>query len=528
MKKSDYGILFLVALFFFSLLATLQKVPGYMDAEYYFGQGIRIVQHHDFVENIIWNYLNDPSSVSTPGFAFWLPGTSIFAAVGMWMSGSIDFFYARLVFILMAACIPLMAAFFATRFLPNRRAGWLAGLLAVFSGLYIPFITLTETFTPYMFFGGLFFTSIWFAIRNPAGDVKINLWFIGTGVAAGLLSLIRSDGLLWLPGGFLAVLFVGGLKKRVWINQLVNLFIVLLGFALVMAPWYLRNLATFNAVFPSGNGLMLWLTKYDDLFVYPSSELTFSSWIASGIGNIALDRLKALGGNLQTLIAAGGAIFLAPMMVIGYWKQRRSIVIKLASILLLAILAAMTLIFPYAGERGGFFHSLSSIQVILWSLVPVGLEVIIQWGVKHRNWKTERSWRMFGPALVVVAGFFSAMIFSQKITNSNASEIPWNQTQNGFISIEDKLIEMTNDRDGVIMVNNPPGYTLATGRPGIMIPTGGTNALLEVSERYDAQYLVLNNERTDVIVLFQNDSRLKEYFDFMFKMVSKSVYEVKP
>jgi hypothetical protein len=188
----------------------------------------------------------------------------------------------------------------------------------------------------------------------------------------------------------------------------------------------------------------------------------------------------------------------------------------------------MTLIFPYAGERGGFFHSLSSVQVILWSLVPVGLEVISQWGVKYRNWKTERSWRMFGPALVVVAGIFSAIIFSQKIANSNASEIPWNQTQNDFISIEDKLIEMTNDRDGVIMVNNPPGYTLATGRPGIMIPTGGTNALLEVSERYDAQYLVLNNERTDVIVLFQNDSRLKEYFDFMFEMAGNSVYEFKP
>jgi len=36
MKKSDYGVLFLVAMFFFSLLATLQKMPGYMDAEYYY------------------------------------------------------------------------------------------------------------------------------------------------------------------------------------------------------------------------------------------------------------------------------------------------------------------------------------------------------------------------------------------------------------------------------------------------------------------------------------------------------------
>ncbi|PKN81775.1 MAG: hypothetical protein CVU46_18545, partial [Chloroflexi bacterium HGW-Chloroflexi-8] len=340
MKKSDYGVLFLVAMFFFSLLATLQKMPGYMDAEYYYGQGIRLVQHHDLIETFIWNYLNNPTVVIGQGFTFWLPGTSILAALGMLISGSTQFFNARLIFIAMAAWIPLMAAFFATRFIPTKRAGWLAGLLALFSGLYLPFLTITETFTPFMFFGGIFFISIWFANKQFSEGKRFLPWFLLSGFTAGLMSLIRSDGLLWLAGGWFGIFLIFQQPVRKLGMIIVNLAWILFGFAIVMAPWFIRNLVEFNALFPSGNGLMPWLTKYDDLFVYPSTLISFSSWISSGIGVILLDRLKAIGLNLQTLIAAGGMIFLSPLMVIGFWKKRFFTVIKLTLVMLSAIFVA--------------------------------------------------------------------------------------------------------------------------------------------------------------------------------------------
>lgn len=528
MKRSDYGLLSLVAVLFFSLLATLQKEPGYMDAEYYFGQSIQLVQHHTLAEPFIWNYLNDPAGLPVPGFAFWLPATSFIAAGGQWILGTTSFFAAKLFFILMASSTAVMAAYFATIFLPGRRAGWLAGLLTLFSGFYLPFMTITDTFTPYMFLGGLFFVCIWQAEKRNNNSAKINYWFIFLGIVAGIMSLTRSDGLLWLAGGWLGVILNYGINVKTLKKIALHLLFVLLGFTLVMGPWYIRNIALYHALFPTGNGLMAWLTKYDDLFVYPSSLVTISRWSGVGIGTIAVDRLKALSSNLQTLIASGGVILLTPMMVIGLWKERKRTMIKTALVMLLVTLAVMSLVFPYAGERGGFFHSLSAVQVILWSLVPVGLDAIIQWGVKHRDWKTERSWKMFGTALVVAAGLFSAFILADKLQNGTENGIPWNQTMAANTLVEETLFEIAGDRNDAIMVNDPPGYTLATGRPSIMTPSGGAKAIIEAGTRYGAHYLVLNEERMDVQTQMDENALMAEHFVFLFEAAGNKVYEYKP
>ena len=63
-----------------------------------------------------------------------------------------------------------------------------------------------------------------------------------------------------------------------------------------------------------------------------------------------MDRLKALALNIQTLIASGGAILLAPIMAIGLSKKRKTNIARMAFVMLISILAAMSLVFPYAGE----------------------------------------------------------------------------------------------------------------------------------------------------------------------------------
>jgi len=274
--------------------------------------------------------------------------------------------------------------------------------------------------------------------------------------------------------------------------------------------------------------LMFWLTKYDDLFVYPITQLNISSWIDTGVITILGDRLGALWSNVQTLIASGGTVVLAPMMMIGLWKNRKSIINQLTLAMMVGLLAIMTLIFPYAGERGGFFHSLSAVQVILWSLVPVGLDAIIQWGVKQRKWKTDRSWRMFGIALVIVVGIISALIVGQKLTNGAESGIPWNESQTMFAVIDQAIIDQTGSKNDLVMVNNPPGYTLATGRPSIMIPSGGEEALIDVSHRYNIGYMVVNGERTEVLGLLKRSEKLGNHFQFLFNEAGNSVYQFKP
>lgn len=528
MKKSDYGILFLVALAFFILIATFQKVPGYMDAEYYFGQSIRIVQHHDLIEPFIWNFLNYPTEVNTPGFAFWLPMTSFLAAVGLWISSTTDYFTAKIFFILMAAAIVVMTAYLANEFLPGRRTGWLAGLLALFSGFYLPFMTTTDTFTPYMFFGGFFFICILNAKKRAGVSQKFNYWFLMVGIVSGLMTLTRSDGLIWLMGGWLGLLLTTKIQPKNWKNTTILAGEILLGFLIVMTPFYLRNYSIYKSIFPTGNGLMFWLTKYDDLFVYPSNVLTFSRWLQSGIITIFVDRFIALGNNLQTLVASGGTIVLAPIMLVGFWKTFKLDVVKLMIVLLAGIFFIMTIVFPYAGERGGFFHSLSAVQVVLWSLVPVGLDKIIVWGIKTRKWKNNRSWLMFGTALVVVVGVLSILNFNNKLMNGTESGIPWNETQSSFIAVDHEISNSQKDQTGIVMVNNPPGFTLATGRPSVMIPSGSEDALIDVGNRFNVKYLIINGERSNVEKKLEDDALLPDHFKYLFEVAENKIYEFKP
>jgi hypothetical protein len=45
--------------------------------------------------------------------------------------------------------------------------------------------------------------------------------------------------------------------------------------------------------------------------------------------------------------------------------------------------------------------------------------------------------------------------------------------------------------EDVVLVNNPPGFYVATGRPAIAIPNGDLGPLFAVSERYSGRFLVL-------------------------------------
>jgi hypothetical protein len=47
-------------------------------------------------------------------------------------------------------------------------------------------------------------------------------------------------------------------------------------------------------------------------------------------------------------------------------------------------------------------------------------------------------------------------------------------------------------REAVGVVNNPPGYYAATGRMAIVIPDGDVAELLKSARRYQASYLLLD------------------------------------
>ncbi len=185
-----------------------------------------------------------------------------------------------------------LTAYFAFRFSKKKHFALLAGGLAIFSGYYLPFITDTETFSLYFVLGSLFMLVSFTDWRWFSGKFTLLRPFI-MGVIAGGMHLTRADGILWLAAGagLVAWDFLRQGKNMSWPSLYRRIvfsgskFLVLLfGYGLIMGPWYTRNIYLFGSLFSPGGSKTLWLTNYDQTFIYPASLLTWRAWAALAIG----------------------------------------------------------------------------------------------------------------------------------------------------------------------------------------------------------------------------------------------------
>ena len=319
---------FLAALF----AAAYQPVPGYMDAEYYYSGGKVLVEGKGFYDPFLWNYLDDPTTIPHPAFTYWMPLPSLMAAAGMAISGRINFFTARIFFIILSGFIPVLTAYLAWVLTNDKKKSFLAGWLAIFPGFYLIYTSLTETFTLYLILGSLFmiiaFTDFW--------SGKTFRWlgyrFFFLGILSGFLHMTRADGVIWLASGI--ILLFGQwvlVQKRITDREdnpqsfpFASLITVILGYSLIMAPWYLRNYSELGRVFPSGGAHTMWLTSYDQTFIYPASLLDFKTWWSAGISAHLTAWVGSLANNLKTTLAVQGEVILFPLILLGLWKLKRN------------------------------------------------------------------------------------------------------------------------------------------------------------------------------------------------------------
>ncbi len=352
MTWRKYLLLFLLGLAVSGIAAAFEPVPGYMDAEYYYAGGLQLAHGQGFQEVFLWNYLDDPVGLPHPSHTYWMPLPSILAAAGMWAAGRVDFFGARLTFLILAALIPPLTARLSFSLLQDTKKAMLAGLLALFPGFYLPYLSNIESFTPYMLLGTLFLLTAF--SKRLSQPVR----FLLLGVLAGFMHLSRADGLIWLlPAMALAFApLLPGIRlwepeptgKRVLI-PLRSVSLVFAGYLILLAPWYGRNLMLYGSFFAPGGSHTLWLTSYNQTYAYPAAVINFQSWLASGWSAILAARWDALRMNLSNFLAVQAQIFLLPFLLIGLWRLRKSPTVWLASGMWALTLGIMTVAFPFAG-----------------------------------------------------------------------------------------------------------------------------------------------------------------------------------
>jgi hypothetical protein len=507
-----------------------------MDAEYYYGGGIQLASGQGFTEMILWNYLDDPFGLPHPSHTYWMPMASIIASFGMFLTNSLDFVSARIFFILIASLIPPTTAALSFQINRKKRYAILSGLLSLFPGFYIFYLTNTETFAIYMLLGNLFFQ---FAFRKKPGFSKegsVFVRYLFLGMLAGLMHLTRADGLLWLFGAY--ILFCSDIiallkkrnhkKKTAWfIQAAVPFLIIITGYALIMSPWYIRNWEIYGQIFPSGNAKALWITEYNQTFAYPADSLSYQSWISSEWQNHFISRANALFENIKTLLFVQGEIFLVPLIFIGYWRLRKQNEVKFALTMFILMIVMMSFIFPYAGSRGGYLHSGSALQSFLWVLVPQGLAGFILAGKRWRDWNIEQAGNVFSVGIVIICILLTAGIFTIKVFGNDPNQPIWNQNWRQYNIVEERIKSMEFAPDEIVVVNNPAGYFVVTGRSSIVIPDGDETTLYQVVERYDASIVILEQNIVPGLMNLYLNPKSSEWLEYIDRVEDAELFLVK-
>ncbi|NJN79610.1 MAG: hypothetical protein HC797_03580 [Anaerolineales bacterium] len=414
----------------------------------------------------------------------------------MWLFNDTSYATARIPFIVIAAFVVPVTAHLAYLFSKRKDLAIISAVFAIFSVYHAPFVGVTDNFSLFMLFGGLYFI---FVTKLLEDTTQKKYWLI-LGLLAGLLSLSRSDGLLWLGITFLFILIqirkilqsstsnsqptIPNYLSRITSHALLSL----LGFLIIMSPWYARNLSAFDTLMAPGGSRALWLQNYDQTFIYPPEALTKESFLEYGWENIWNDRLWAINNNLQSGFAAHGGIILFPFILAGIIYFRKDERTKLAGIAWLILFFVMTFIFPFAGVRGAFFHAGAALQPFWWTLAPLGLDSILA-SLRKRNWGDDRAKVIFTSSLVLITVILTFFVIYLRLF-----QLGWGEGKTNYMEVEQLLLANDIQTQDAVIVWDAPLYYLDTNRSALSIPYGGIDAILAVSEQFNANYLVLEPE----------------------------------
>jgi hypothetical protein len=263
------------------------------------------------------------------------------------------------------------------------------------------------------------------------------------------------------------------------------------GYLVVMGPWAVRNIAVAGSPLAPGGSQALWFTSYNELFDYPARH-TQATYLAAGWRAILAGKCQAISLNLQTAVAVHGWIVLAPFIVVGLWGLRSHPVFRPGILYALMLYFFMTFAFTFPGPRGGLFHSGAALVPFFAAAGPIGLARAVKWVARRRpGWREVEATRVFLIGFGAIAAIVTLGLFAVRVVGADPARPAWSAGDEVHASIGAWLAK-EGDPGSVVVVNNPPGFYYHTGLPAVVVPNGGPDTLLAVSERYGAHWAVLD------------------------------------
>jgi hypothetical protein len=478
-------ILFGVSLVVRALTAWSLDHPGYFDAFYYYHLAENMATGQGLTENLIWNYLDDPTTLPRPGAQYWMPMAAFWAWLGMVTFGFLDSWRAaQLPFVIFGSLLPPLSAWIAWQAWGKRSWAVISGVLTLFSGFYFVYWVVPDNFLPFALTTALCFLGLAKATQPDASDTN-RYWFIA-GVGAGLSHLTRIDGVL-------LVLLVAGFwlfRPRKRFNEGVA---ASLGYLLVMAPWFLRNYLVAGTVLPGGGLQTLWLTSYNEIFAY-NPQLTLARYWEWGIGNILLSKVRS-AWTCALIILGATLFYMAPLVMVALRKAYRLPLFRPVLWYSVLLLTVMPLIFTFPATRGSLFHSSAALVAWYMALVPYGLARTIDFVAARRHtWNARQANQVFGVGFAVLAVLITLSIYAGAVwlpADSDAALARWRERTQPYPDVAAWMAENAPS-DALIFVDEPPLYTGTTGQPSLAIPSDGIAPLTRAALAWDAHYFLLD------------------------------------
>jgi hypothetical protein len=457
------------------VIVRLVPAPNFTDAYYHFNAATQVASGNGLTDHYLWNYIGVPDQLPAPSHLYWMPLTSLTAALGMALLNTSDnYAAAQLFFIIMLAVVGCLSFWLGKRLGGTARHAWLAGFLTLFSGFFVRFWGAIDTFTPYAFAGSLCLVALGLALERG------RLWaWAAAGAFAALGHLTRADGLLLLVVGVMVCLWLWDRKPLT--ARLLRLVVLVAAYLVVMLPWFARNGSEIGSPLPLGGTQAIWFDEYNDLFNYPPNASP-ATLFADGIGAFVASRWEALTNNLSTFVVVEGMIILTPLMLLALWRRRRDVFLRPFWLYALGLHLAMTFVFPFPGYRGGLFHSAAALVPFWMALAVVGLDDAVDWIAKRRRrWNAGTAKVIFSGALVVVALVLSFL---------GALRSPAGDDSAALYAELDALLP----DDARILANDPAAIYYYTRRGGAVLPNRAPDVIAEIARVYAITHVLIEDE----------------------------------
>jgi 4-amino-4-deoxy-L-arabinose transferase-like glycosyltransferase len=468
-----------------AIAALLVPWTPYLDSSYYTLVAERLATGHGFTVPIVWSFLEVGSripgdaSLPIPSNAHWPPLGPMLSAAGMtllgpsWQAGQVPH-------LIVSAAIPPITYMVSRDMFGARGIAIGAAVLAIFAGPLFILYPLIDNFALF----GLLGTAVLWTSAHAARASRPGPWLVAGGIAAGLATLTRVDGVFltlapaaaWLLGRGATPWRISGARPS-WLAGLASAG----AFLVVMAPWLIRQTLVYGSPLPSTGGHTLWIRSYNEM--YSTGDVSLATYLAWGADEIIGSKLTTLGMLVgQTMVLMGGLLVVS--FAWSLWAFRRRADLAPFFVYFGVLLLVMAGIFTFHAPEGVWYHSAPAWLGFGYPLALAGIGPMAE--AAGRLWpllRRRRAHAVLGGAGVTLAVVLS--IYGALNLHDN-----WLRGRERNYDVAQFFI--ANDRtDDVVMYHHAAILNLESGNPAVGFPFDPYPVIERAVRVFDVEWVVV-------------------------------------